>query len=66
MIMKGWLVSAMSLSSCPFLWFSCILPAIAYSSSSENNRTYASYTINCQKKCSYRSRLRRRKMLCMT
>jgi len=67
MIVKGWLVSTMSLSSCPFLLFSCILPAKAYGSSSDNN-TYVSFTVNCQKKCSYRSclALGRLKMLRMT
>ena len=60
------LVSTMSLSSCPFLWFSCILPAIAYGSSPDNNPTYASYKIICHKKCSYRLRLGRRKMISMT
>jgi len=45
----------MSLSSYPFLWFYCILPAIAYGSgnSSDKNPTYAICTMNCQKKCSY-------------
>jgi len=56
----------MPLSSYSFLWFSCILPAIAYGSSSVNNSTYTSYTVDCQKKCSYRSRLGRPKMLSMT
>jgi len=40
--------------------------AIAYGSTLDNNPTYADYTVNCQKKCSHRSRLRRRKMLNMT
>jgi len=53
--------STMSLSSYPFLWFSCVLSAIAYGSSSDNNPTYASYTVNFQKKCSYRSHWGRRK-----
>jgi len=65
MIVKGLLVSAMLLSSCPFLWFPCVLPAIAYGSSSDNP-IYASYTINCHSKYSYRSRLGRRKMPIMT
>jgi len=56
-IVKGSLVSTMSLSSCPLLWFSCILPVLACGSSSDNNLTYAGYTVHCQKKCSYRSRL---------
>jgi len=38
-------------------------PAIAYGRSSANNLTYASNTANFQKKCSYRSRLRRWKIL---
>jgi len=52
-IVKGSLVSTMSLSSCSFLRFSSILPAIAYGSGTDNNCTYAGYTVNCQKKCSY-------------
>jgi len=58
--------STVSLSCCPFLWFSCILPAIAYGSSSDNNPIYAGYKVNCQKQCSYRSSLGRRKMLSVT
>jgi len=65
MIVKGALVSAMSLPSSPFLWFSCILIAIAYDGSSDNNATYTSYMINNLKKCSYRPRLERQKMLSM-
>jgi len=44
-VVKGLLVSTMSLASCPFLWFSCILPAIAYGSSLDNNPTYYGYTL---------------------
>jgi len=58
---KGSLTFTMSLSSCPFLWLSCILPAIAYGSSSVNNPIHASYTVNCP----YRSCLGRRQMLSM-
>jgi len=61
-IVKGSLITTMLLLSCPFLWFSSILPAIAYGSSSNNNSTYAGYTVNCQKKFSYRSPLGQRKM----
>jgi len=42
------------------------MPPIAYGSSSDNNPTYASYTVNYQKKCSYRLRSGRRKMPSMT
>jgi len=66
MIVKGSLVSAVSLSPVAystFLWYPCILLAMAYGSSSDNNPTYAGYTVNCQKKCSHRSLLKRQKML---
>jgi len=53
----------MSLTPCPFLYFSCILHAIAYGSSSGSNPTYASYKVNSQKKFSYRSHSQQRKML---
>jgi len=48
-IVKGSLVSTISLPSRPFLWFSCILPAITNGSSLDNNPTYAGYAVNCHK-----------------
>ena len=56
----GSLITTMSLTSCPFLWFPCILLQLACGSS-DNNSTCAGFTV-CQK-CLYRSCLRRSSMV---
>jgi len=40
-IVKGSLVSVTSLSCCSFLWFSWILPALAYGGTSDNRRGWS-------------------------
>jgi len=67
-IVKGSLVSTMNATLVQthfyyFLAFCLQYPTVVLLN---NNSTDASYTVNCQKKCSYRSRLGRREMLSMT
>ena len=55
-MVKGSLVYKVQCHCHPVVfWLFCILPVIGYGSSSDNNLTFAGYTLHCPKKCSYRT-----------